>query len=77
MWIFIFIKLISLLIKNSEKITFGSKKDPVLIIFWLSIYIYCTDALFKLKIIEAVPIYGVVAFFLFILTLTLVLIDFE
>lgn len=77
MWIFIFIKLISLLIKDSGKITFGSKKDSVLIIFWLSMYMYCIAALFKLGIIATVPIYGVVAFFLFILTLTLVLIDFE
>lgn len=66
-----------MLIKNSEKITFGSKKDPVLLIFWLSMYIYCIAALFKLGIIAAVPIYGVVAFFLFILTLTLSIIDFE
>lgn len=76
-WIFVFIKLTSLLTKKSSKITFGSKRDPILFVFWLSMYVYCIAALFKLKIIAAVPIYGVFAFFLFILTLTLSFIDFE
>lgn len=75
-WIFIFIKLISILISHHKSITFKNKKDWSLFVFWFSIYVYCIAALFKLKIIEAVPIYGIFAFFLFTLTLTLAVIDF-
>ena len=76
-WIFIFIKLISILISHHKSITFKNKKDWSLFVFWFSIYVYCIAALFKLGIIATVPIYGVVAFFLFILTLTLAVIDIE
>ena len=76
-WIFIFIKLISILISHHKSITFKNKKDWSLFVFWFSIYVYCIAALFRLKIIEDVSIYGIFAFFLFTLTLTLAVIDIE
>ena len=77
LWLFIFVKLIMTLIEKREKIILKSKKDPSLLIFWFSMYAYCIAALFKLKIFAALPLYGIFAFILFILTMALVLIDFE
>ncbi|KGF07426.1 membrane protein [Tissierellia bacterium S7-1-4] len=77
LWLFIFVKLIMTLIAKREKIILKSKKDPSLLIFWFSMYAYCIAALFKLKIFAALPLYGIFAFILFILTMALALIDFE
>lgn len=77
LWLFIFVKLIMTLIEKREKIILKSKKDPALLIFWFSMYAYCIAALFKLKIFVALPLYGVFAFFLFIFTIALALMDFE
>ncbi len=77
LWLFIFVKLIITLIEKREKIILKSKKDPALLIFWFSMYAYCIAALFKLKIFAALPLYGIFAFILFILTMALALIDFE
>lgn len=77
LWLFIFVKLIMTLIEKREKIILKSKKDPSLLIFWFSMYAYCIAALFKLKIFAALPLYGIFAFILFVLTMALVLIDFE
>lgn len=77
LWLFIFVKLIMTLIEKREKIILKSKKDPVLLIFWFSMYAYCIAALFKLKIFAALPLYGIFALILFILTMALALIDFE
>lgn len=77
LWLFIFVKLLMTLIEKREKIILKSKKDPSLLIFWFSMYAYCIAALFKLKIFAALPIYGIFAFILFVLTMALALIDFE
>ena len=77
LWLFIFVKLLMALIEKREKIILKSKKDPSLLIFWFSMYAYCIAALFKLKIFAALPLYGIFAFILFILTMALALIDFE
>lgn len=77
LWLFIFVKLIMTLIEKREKIILKSKKDPALLIFWFSMYAYCIAALFKLKIFAALPLYGIFAFILFVLTMALALIDFE
>ena len=69
LWLFIFVKLIMTLIEKREKIILKSKKDPSLLIFWFSMYAYCIAALFKLKIFAALPLYGIFAFILFILTM--------
>lgn len=72
---FIFIKLIGKLIKNREKIILDKPKDWTLIIFWSAIYAYCIGGLIKLGIIQALPIYGIFAVFLFALTISLACID--
>lgn len=77
LWLFIFVKLLMTLIEKREKIILKSKKDHALLIFWFSMYAYCIAALFKLKIIAALPLYGIFAFILFVLTMALALIDFE
>ena len=77
LWLFIFVKLIMTLIEKREKIVLKSKKDPALLIVWFSMYAYCIAALFKLKIFAALPLYGIFAFILFLLTMALALIDFE
>ena len=76
-WIFVLIKLISILISHHKLITFKNKKDWPLFIFWLSIYVYCIAGLFKLNIMSANFLYAFFAFFLMVLTLALSLIDIE
>lgn len=74
-WVFILIKLLSALISQRENIILSRQKDWPVIIFWLSIYTYCIFALFKLRIINVVPIYGVFAFLLFVITLAISMVD--
>ena len=75
LWTYIFIKLISYLIKNRNKIKISRNKDHPLLIFWFAMYAYCISGLVKLEIIQARPLYGIFAIFLFILTIFLGLIE--
>ena len=68
-WIFVLIKLIREILAQRKNLTFGHKKDWTTFIFWFSIYAYCIGGLIKLEIIQAVPVYGIFAFMLFIMTL--------
>lgn len=74
-WIFVLIKLIREIIEKRKNLTFGHKKDWATFIFWFSIYAYCIGGLIKLEIIQAVYVYGIFAFMLFIMTLLLALVD--
>ena len=74
-WIFVLIKLIREILAQRKNLTFGNKKDWTSIIFWFSIYAYCIGGLIKLEIIQAVPVYGIFALMLFIMTLLLALVD--
>ena len=74
-WIFVLAKLIAVLISEKDNISFSQKKDWTLIIFWFAMYSYCIAGLFKLGIIKALPLYGVFAFIIFILTLALASMD--
>lgn len=74
-WIFVLIKLIREVLAQRKNLTFGHKKDWTTFIFWFSIYAYCIGGLIKLEIIQAVPVYGVFAFILFIMTLLLASVD--
>ncbi|EEI86976.1 hypothetical protein HMPREF0072_0531 [Anaerococcus lactolyticus ATCC 51172] len=76
-WTFFFIKLLAKLIKNREKISLSKKKDWTLIIFWTALYTYCIEGLIKLGIIPALPIYGIITIFLFVLTIFLSIINIE
>ena len=75
LWTYIFIKLISYLIKNRNKIKVCRNKDYPLLTFWFAMYAYCISGLAKLEIIQARPLYGSFAIFLFILTIFLGLIE--
>ena len=74
-WIFVLIKLIREVLAQRKNLTFGHKKDWTTFIFWFCIYAYCIGGLIKLEIIQAVPVYGIFAFMLFIMTLLLALVD--
>lgn len=74
-WVLVLVKLIAVLISEKDNISFSQKKDWTLVIFWLAIYSYCIAGLFKLGIIKALPVYGVFAFIIFILTLALAAMD--
>ena len=74
-WIFVLIKLLSVLIGQRKNIILSRQKDWPVLIFWFSIYTYCICALFKLKIIYSTPLYGFLALLLFITTLALSIID--
>ena len=75
LWSFILVELISTIIKRRKGLAWSQKKDWTVLIFWFGIYAYCLAGLFKLGIIQAVPIYGIFSFFLFILTMGFVFID--
>lgn len=75
LWTYIFVKLISYLIKNRNKIKISRNKDYPILIFWFAMYAYCISGLVKLEIIQARPLYGCFAIFLFILTIFLGLIE--
>lgn len=75
LWTYIFVKLISYLINNRERMVINENKDYPLLIFWFAMYAYCISGLAKLEIIQARPLYGVFAIFLFILTIYLGLIE--
>lgn len=75
LWTYIFIRLISYLIKKRNNIKISRSKDYSLLIFWFAMYAYCISGLAKLEIIQARPLYGVFAIFLFILTMFLALIE--
>lgn len=74
-WIFVLIRLIREILAQRKNLTFGHKKDWTTIIFWFSIYAYCIGGLIKLEIIQAVPVYGIFAFMLFVMTFLLALVD--
>nr|WP_072537597.1 carotenoid biosynthesis protein [Anaerococcus mediterraneensis] len=71
LWTYIFIKLISYILKNRNQLRISKKKDYPVLIFWFAIYAYCIGGLIKLEIIKSRPIYGIFAIFLFILTIFL------
>lgn len=75
LWAYIFIRLISYLIKNRNLIRISRIKDYPLLTFWFAIYAYCITGLIKLEIIQARPLYGIFSGFLFILTIFLGLIE--
>lgn len=75
LWFMIFLKTISLVFKQRNKLTLSAKKDWTLITFWLSIYAYCIAALIHLGIIAEVPIYGVFAVLIASMTLGFVLVN--
>lgn len=77
LWIIVLIKSMSLILKQRERLLLTGKKDWTLLIFWMSIYAYCISALFHLGIMEAVPIYGVFAAMLAVMTLGLILVNIE
>lgn len=70
-WIFVLMKLLAYLMNKRKDIIISHKKDWTVIIFWFCIYIYCIGGLFKLGIIKDLPIYGLFALLLFILTMVL------
>ena len=74
-WILVLIRLIREVLAQRKNLTFGHKKDWTTFVFWFSIYAYCIGGLIKLEIIQAVPVYGVFAFMLFVMTLLLTLVD--
>lgn len=74
-WIFVLIKLIREILAQRKNLTFGHKKDWTTFVFWFCIYAYCIGGLIKLEIIQAVPVYGIFAFMLFVMTLLLALVD--
>lgn len=74
-WVFVLVKIIAVLISEKDNICFSQKKNWTLIIFWFAIYSYCIAGLFKLGIIKAIPVYGIFAFIIFILTLALAAMD--
>lgn len=73
--IVIFFKLLSTLISQRKNLICSHKKDWPVVIFWLSMYGYCIGGLFTLGIPKALPVYGIFAFLLFLLTLALSLVD--
>ncbi len=75
LWAYIFIRLILYLIKNRNLIRISRIKDYPLLTFWFAMYAYCITGLIKLEIIQARPLYGSFAIFLFILTIFLALIQ--
>lgn len=75
LWFMIFLKTISLVFKQRNKLTLSARKDWTLITFWLSIYAYCIAALIHLGIIVEVPIYGVFAVLMASMTLGFVLVN--
>ncbi|WP_311537637.1 carotenoid biosynthesis protein [uncultured Anaerococcus sp.] len=74
-WIFVLMKLLAYLIDKRKNIIISHKKDWTVIIFWFCIYIYCIGGLFKLGIIKDLPIYGLFALLLFILTMVLAIVE--
>ena len=70
-WIFVLMKLLAYLMNKRKDIIISHKKDWTVIIFWFCIYIYCIGGLFKLGIIKDLPLYGIFALLLFILTMVL------
>lgn len=70
-WIFVLMKLLAYLINKRKDIIISHKKDWTVIIFWFCIYTYCIGGLFKLGIINDLPLYGLFSLLLFILTMVL------
>lgn len=70
-WICVLIKLLAYLMNKRKYIIISHKKGWTVIIFWFCIYIYCIGGLFKLGIIKDLPLYGIFALLLFILTMVL------
>ena len=74
-WIFVLVKLISTIISNRKNIFISLKKDWTIIIFWFAIYAYCIAGLVKIGIIQSIPIYGLFAVILFVMTMVLTVVD--
>lgn len=72
---FVLIKFLYSFNGQRKKHDIKSKKDWSLIIFWFSIYTYCICGLIKLIIINDLPLYGIFAFLLFIMSIALSVID--
>lgn len=73
-WIFVLVKLIFTIISQRKNIFNSPKKDWTIIIFWFAIYAYCIAGLIKLGIIQALPLYGIFASILFVMTMALTLV---
>ncbi|MCW6700816.1 carotenoid biosynthesis protein [Anaerococcus sp. NML200537] len=74
-WIFVLMKLLAYLMNKRKDIIISHKKDWTVIIFWFCIYTYCIGGLFKLGIIQELPLYGIFSFILFILTIVLAIVE--
>ena len=75
LWIFVLLKLVLSLINQRKHIIISQKKDWTIIIFWFAMYAYCIAGLFKLGIMQAVPLYGAFAILLFVMTMSLTIVD--
>ncbi len=75
LWLFILVKLLATIVGQRKNIIISRKKDWPVLIFWFSMYSYCICGLLELGIISTIPVYGIFAFLLFILTLTLSLVE--
>ncbi len=75
LWIFVLIKLVLSLINQRKHIIISQKMDWTIIIFWFAMYAYCIAGLFKLGIMQELPLYGVFVILLFVMTMFLTLIN--
>lgn len=75
LWLFILIKFALNLIDQRKHIIINQKKDWTIIIFWFAMYAYCIAGLFKLGIMQALPLYGVFVTLLFVMTMFLTVIN--
>lgn len=75
LWIFILIKFALNLIDQRKHIIISQKIDWTIIIFWFAMYTYCIAGLFKLGIMQALPLYGVFVILLFVMTMFLTVVN--
>ncbi len=75
LWIFVLIKLVLSLINQRKHIIISQKMDWTIIIFWFAMYAYCLAGLLKLGIMQALPLYGIFAILLFIMTMFLTVVN--
>ena len=75
LWIFVLIKLVLSLINQRKHIIISQKMDWTIIIFWFAMYAYCIAGLLKLGIMQALPLYGIFAILLFVMTMFLTVVN--
>lgn len=71
LWSWILASLVRRLVLLRGALTLGGRKDPVLLLFWSTLYGYCLVALARLGVFRARPVYALFALFLFVFTLFL------